>query len=139
MSLLDVRTYFRAQMDTTGYEEWRDGFNTENIPSTLLDRSYHIESGVITATTSNHQVHEFNCPVTVRVYLKGFLDPVTAIDDAYVVAETILGVLLLPADRLGTCVKDVVPINITVSPLTQQNDNSVIVQLDFEAITFIRF
>jgi hypothetical protein len=126
-------------METLGYEEWRDGFNFENIPSTLLDKSFHIESGDVVPTTSNHQLHEFSSPIVIRVYLKGFLDPVEAIDNAYDTADDILAEILLPSNRLGTNVKDIVPTNISVKPLNDQNDNSVLLELSFEGITFNRF
>lgn len=126
-------------MDTAGYTEWRDGFNFENLPSSILDRSYHIESGEIESTSSNHQVHEFNCPITVRLFLKGYLDPVQAIDDAYTDVESILAALLSPDDRLGTDVFDVVPGNIAIVPLATSNDNSLIVEMVFSAKTFMKF
>jgi hypothetical protein len=139
MSLIDVRSYFRTRMDSAGFTEWRDGFNFENLPSSILDRSYHIESGSIEATASNHQVHEFNCPVTLRLFLKGYLDPVQAIDDAYTDVESILSAILPPDERFGTAVLDVVPGSITIVPLADSNDNSLIVEMVFSAKTFMKF
>jgi hypothetical protein len=126
-------------MESLGYQEWPDGFNNENIPSTLLESVFHLESGDISSTASNHQVHEFNCPLTVRIYLKGFLSPVEAIDGAYEVAETILADILLPANRFQTCIKDVLPGVISTKPLTSANDNSVILEISFSAKTFMKF
>ena len=134
-----VRVYFRTRMESLGYVEWRDGFNFENIPSTLLDRSFHIESGDVVPTASSHQVHEFSSPVTIRVYLKGFLDPVEAIDNAFDSADDIMMEILLPSNRIGLNVKDIVPTNISVKPLSDQNDNSVLLELSFEGVTFNRF
>lgn len=139
MCLADVRIYIRNRMETLGYEEWRDGFNVENIPSTMLERSFHIESGDIAPTASNHQVHQFISPLIVRVYLKGYHDPVEAIDQAMETAEEILEDILLPSNRLGTEVKDVTPTNISVKPLNDQNDNAVILELGFDATTLKRF
>jgi hypothetical protein len=131
MFIADVRPYFRTRMETLGYEEWSDGFNNENIPETLLERVFHLESGEIAPTASNHQVHE--------VYLRGFNNPVEAIDNAYVVAETILADILLPANRFGTCIKDVEPGAISAKPLSDRNDNSVILEMSFVAKTFMKF
>lgn len=139
MALTDIRVYFRTQMEALGYVEWRDGFNADNIPSTLLDNSFHIESGDVTPTVSSHQVHEFDCPVTIRIFMKGFLDPVSAIDDSYASVETIYSGLLLPSNRLGTTVQDIIPTSVRVSPLTLQNDNAVLVEIDFNAKTFMGF
>lgn len=139
MCLAQARIYFRNRMETLGYSEWRDGFNKDNIPSTLLDQVFHLESGEIAPTASNHQVHEFSSPIVVRVFLKGFLDPATAIDNALETADTILEEILLPSNRLGTEVKDVIPIGISVNPLSDSNDNAVLLELNFEAKTFKRF
>lgn len=139
MALSDIRSYFRTHMEALDYVEWRDGFNAENIPSTLLNNSFHIESGDVTPTVSNHQVYEFDCPVTVRIFLKGYLDPVSAIDDSYASVEDIYSELLLPSSRLTTAVKDIVPTAVRVSPLTLQNDNAVLVEIDFNAKTFMSF
>jgi|CXWL01.1.fsa_nt_gi hypothetical protein len=139
MSLINIRSYFRTHLDAVGFTEWTDGFNVENIPSTILDNSYHIENGVIASTASNHQAHLFRCPVTIRVFYKGFADPASAIDNAYVGAESILAEVLLPSNRLGSSLQDVIPINISVTPLSNTNDNSVILQIEFEVLTFMKF
>lgn len=139
MGIANVRQYFRDRMDAIGYVEWTDGFNVENIPSTVLDQSYHVESGQISATTANHQPHRFDCPIVLRVFFKGFNDPIRAIDDAYGYAEDILAEVLLPSNRLSNDIHDVQPVSIAVNPLTQQNDNSVILEINFLAITFMRF
>ncbi len=138
MGLSDVRAYFRTSMESLGYNEWRDGFNAENIPSTLLDNSFHIVSGDITPTV-NHQGHEFDCPITIRIFKKGFLDPVSAIDESYIDVETIYAEILSPANRLTVDVHDVVPTGISVNPLTLQNDNAAVVEINFNAKTFMRF
>lgn len=125
-------------MESLGYSEWRDGFNSENIPSSLLDNSFHIVSGDVSPTV-NHQGHEFECPITIRIFKKGFLDPVSAIDDSYVDVETIYAEILSPSNRLGSSVHDIVPTGISVSPLTLQNDNAAVIDIQFNAKTFMRF
>ena len=126
-------------MDAISYNEWRDGFNVENIPSTVLDKSYHVESGDISTTASSHQPHRFDCSITLRVFFKGYGDPIQAIDDAYLYCEGILAEILDPANRLNNPLTDVQPQGISVNPLTLQNDNAVILEINFLAITFIKF
>lgn len=139
MALTDVRNYFRNRMYALGYNEWTDEFNIENIPSTILDKTYHVESGDIASTASNHQPHRFDCPVTIRLFLKGYDNPVSAVDDAYVHCEDVLAEVLLPANRLSDDIHDVQPVNIAVEPLTASNDNSVVLVITFNAITFMKF
>jgi hypothetical protein len=133
MSLSQVRSLFRTRLDGLGYREWPDGFNFENIPDTILDRSYHIETGLISGTSANQTVHNFSYSISLRVFLKGYRDPAAAIDDAVSQAETILADILSPSVRLSTTIKDIVPDTITVEPFDISNDNDVILKMDFTA------
>ncbi len=139
MAITDVRQYFKDRMYALGYNEWTDAFNIENIPSSILDKSFHVESGAIASSASNHQPHRFDCSITTRLFLKGYNNPSEAVDDAYVHCEDILGEILSPSNRLGTNVHDVQPVSIAVDPLTASNDNSVVLIIIFNAITFMKF
>lgn len=138
--LTSSRSYFRSRLNSLGYKEWTDGFNVENIPKSLLDGSYHISSGSVSPTPSNHQVHEFVSDVLIRVYLKGYRDPAQAIDKAFEKAELVLGAVLLPSMRLAQdCIKDIEPGVIDVEALSASNDNSVILNMNFSVKTFNKF
>jgi hypothetical protein len=53
MSLTSVRPYFRTHCNALGFTEWMDGFNIENIPSTLIDMAYHIGPPQTTGISNN--------------------------------------------------------------------------------------
>lgn len=133
MSLTAVKAYFETRLDALNYHEWDDAFNIENIPDTLVDKAYHVEFNSISSSGTSHKVHEFDFPVTVRVFLKGFRDVDAAKDDAVVQYESILGGVLAPANRLGTAIKDIVPNNMVLLPIAQSNDNDIILEMTFTA------
>jgi len=140
MTLGGVRGQFRGVMDGLGFREWSDGFNFENIPSSILDKAYHIEVGTITSGPSDHQAHRFLMPMTLRVFFKGYRDPSFAIDDALTNANTILGGLLAPGFRLQVNdLKDIRPTSINALPLQLTNDNAVILEMGFVAYLIYLF
>jgi len=139
MSLVSVRQYFRDRMDSLSYSEWTDGFNFVNIPSTILNRSYHLEVGTISSNAANQHVHEFSYPITLRLFLKGYRDPSAAIDDSIVEIESIYSNVLSPTNRYSISIKDVVPNSVSVIPLDASNDNSIIVQFEFDTKIVMKF
>jgi hypothetical protein len=140
MTLGGVRAFFRSRMDGLGYREWTDGFNVENMPSTILDKMYHLEVGAIKSGPANQMHHIFDYPITVRVVFKGFRDPSSAIDLSLDAGQEILDDILSPAQRLQTDgLKDIRPVNISVSPLADSNDNTVVIELEFSALMIYAF
>jgi hypothetical protein len=139
MSLTDVRTYFRTRMDSLNYEEWPDGFNFQNIPQTIINGAYHLETGEISSGPANQMVHRFLYPVLVRVFLRGYADPASAIDDAISQSETILADVLKASNRLSDIIQDVVPNTVSIVPLDPSNDNDLILEMDFTANVVCNF
>lgn len=133
MSLSAVRSYFRTRLDGLGFEEWTDGFNTENIPQTIKDQTYHLGVGFISAERPNQLATRFTYPVEVRVFFLGYNDPADAIDTAISASEDIMNDLLDPLNRLGTDIKDVFIGSIQVLPRDESNDNDVILVMEFNA------
>ena len=101
--------------------------------------NFHIESGAVDGSASSHQPHQFNCNLILRVWLKGFNDPSEAIDEAYSTANTIYADILLPSNRLGSDVYDVVPSSFSVTPLAASNDNTVQLEFSLSIKTFIKY
>lgn len=140
MNLDGVRDFFRTRLDGLSYREWEDGFNSKNIPSTLLDKSYHLDIGKIVSRPANQRHHVFSYPLTVLVFLKGFRNPAEAIDQGLTEANTIMSDLLDPLNRLQTNgLKDIRPVSIDVSPVSESNDNAVVVSLEFDNILMFCF
>ena len=133
MSLSAVRPLMRTQMDSLGYREWSDGFNFENIPSTIFDESYHLAVGVVSGSPADLSTHTFDYPVTLRVFLKGFRDPAEAIDDALLRSDEILGSFLAENIRATNTngIVNIAPGSVQVTPYDQTNDNAVILEMVF--------
>lgn len=133
MTFGGVRDYFRTRLDGLSFREWTDGFNTANIPSTILDRSYHLEVGRIIGSPANQHSHIYNYPLTVTLFFKGFRDPGEAIDEALDQAYEVTADILQTSVRLQTAgLKDIRPVSISNEPLAGSNDNGIIVKLVFD-------
>jgi hypothetical protein len=133
-----IRPYFRTHMNALEYREWKDALNFENIPSTLLDRSYHIETiSGSRAGAYDQAKQDMLQDCRIRVFLKGFRTPADAVDDAMVRYDAILARVLDPTRRLGTELKNIYLQSMAISPLNATNDNSVILELNFTCLIMI--
>ncbi len=140
MTLGGVRGVFRTRLNNLSYREWTDGFNTANIPATILDRSYHLEVGTIQIGVQGGIQYEFSYPVTLRVLSKGFKDPGLAIDAALDNASAILADLMSPSVKLQTYgLKLLRPRTIDTQPLQVSNDNAVMLVMTFNALLIYAF
>lgn len=133
MSLTAVRSYFRSRMDGLGFTEWTDGFEFEEIPETVIDRTYHLTSEAISLNSATQTVNDLNYPVTVRLYLKGFRNPATAIDDSIFEGERIVCDVTKVENANAEGVKDVQVVSLEPIPKDETNDNIVLLVMVFNA------
>jgi len=131
MSLSSVRPLARQILDGLGYSEWTDGFNSENIPSTILDGTYFLNIGSISASAANQATHEFDYPLEIRLFFKGYRDPREAIDAAVSQSDNIIGGFLTESVRLTQEIRDITLTSLNFEPLDASNDNSIIVVFNF--------
>lgn len=142
MSITATRAYFRSRASAiSGMKEWKDGFNTENIPGTILNKSYHISQGIVTGTKLNQNDQEMSFQVTVEIFTKGFKDVATAIDSSIELAEDYITECVTPGNRLtqSTGIKNVIFESASFDPLALTNDNSVMARLTFRVFTILGF
>ena len=141
MTLGELRPFISTKIAALNLKEWTDGFNTANIPANILDGAFHVEIGSGISGSASQLVHEFRVPFTVRVFFKGFRNPADAKDKALTRANDVLTALLKPTVRLGGVdnLKDIRPVSLTPVPLASSNDNSLILELVFEAVLNYRF
>lgn len=135
MSLSLIRPYFRTHLDSLNYKEWKDAFNYDNIPSTIINRSYHIDTptgGRRGAYTNGSQPLEHDC--VIRVFFKGYRYPATAIDDAMSAYDTILATVLDADNRLGAGIKNIYLNSCTIKPYAPSNDNLVLLEITFSCL-----
>ena len=132
MSLTLVRSYFRTRMNSLNYKEWKDGFNIENIPSSLLNGSYHILCGSIDVNETGPKHISFDYPIILRLFLKGFRKPADAIDSGIEKGENIIKDIVSVTNRTSiSCIKNVLCNNIEIIELSDTNDNSIIVEMNY--------
>lgn len=137
MSLTAVRSYFRTRLDALSFKEWKDGFNYENIPSNILDKSYHIMSGSVSGLSNNQTAQEVEQSVTIRVFFKGYRDPATGIDNAVTDAETIIKSCVKASNRLTGLLKNVKFNSMGISEIAISNDNAIMIEIEFTAFTIL--
>ncbi len=129
MSFTAVRTLLRERMETLGFEEHDQPFQPNQIGETIVDGSFHLETGSISGSAASQRVHSFDFPTILRVYKRGYVDLLTAYDDIHGVLDTVLTDLLDPAVRIGTDVKDLVPDSIDIVPISESNDNVIYLEI----------
>lgn len=133
LSLELVRPYFRTRLNALSYTEWADGFGIDNIPDTILDRSYHIQHGNIVQRSRGGSDIVYVVPITINVFYKGFRDVSTAIDQGMAGAEAIVNACVKQANYTNP-IKIVEFGGFTVEPLDESNDNTVKAVINFNAV-----
>lgn len=139
MSMTACKAYFRAQANAIGLKEWKDGFSFSNIPSNIIDKSYHLEAGPGVGVKLNQNDQEINFQMIVRIFVKGFRDPASGIDTAIALTEDLLEQALDPATRLTqtTGIKQVTFESVNFEPPIGDNDNLVIASVQFRVLTIL--
>lgn len=138
MSISAARGYLRARMTALGYTEWVDGFNFENIPATLLDTRFHLETGSMRGVSNNQDSQIVEIPITLRTFYAATRDPKTLIDDADSDAQTILSALLLGTNRLAySGLQNLLFDTLDLEPLDKTNDNGIIMKIALRAVVLI--
>lgn len=135
MSFSTLRPYFQERMLAVDTElrEWEDAFNIENIPSSILDKSWHIQFLPFSYNTGGAQTClSFDCPVTLSVFFKGYRNPREAVDTALIFADAIMKECTKPVQRLNQpMIKNVLPSLVNVRELDTTNDNAAILEIQF--------
>lgn len=137
MSLTAVRQYFRDRMENLGFTEWTDGFAFDNIPETTISGTFHLTSGTVSQNSQNQTVVDMVSPITIRLFLKGFRDPASAIDESIYEGERIICECVSAANANNESIKDVQFLNMEPQPLDESNDNTVVLVMNFDARVFV--
>lgn len=136
--LSEIRPYFRSHMDALNFKEHKDAFNYENIPSTIINKSYHLDTGTGGRKgeyTNQSQDIEHDC--VVRVFFKGYRYPALAIDEAMTSYDTILARVLSAENRLQVGIKNIYLNDVSIKPYQASNDNLVLLEITFTCLMVI--
>jgi len=122
-------------MDALSYVEHYDGFNFENIPGTKFDTAYHIEMGVARGLSNNQNCQVTEVPYTVRAFFAGGADPKAVLETSIASGDAIVAEMIDPSNRLvQSGLKNVRFDSMSVEPVADSNDNSIVVKVDFTAM-----
>lgn len=134
MSLTDVTPYFQSKMDSLGYKEWQDEYNTDNIPRGQLDKVYHLEVGLIDGSEASHTCFTFNFPVIMTLHscITGSQGSSKAMEEMLGVVNTVLCNLLAVEERYSqNGFLKIVPVSIDNEPMALSNDNVIRIKIEF--------
>ena len=135
-----VLPYFRTRLNGLSFKEWKDGFNFENIPATILDRSYHMvpSTGTRVPPYASDGVQRDEITI-IRVFRKGFRDVASALAAAKQDVETIELDVCKAENRLTSDLKNVYLETYDFEQKSSDNDNLVITVMNFRTKTFYKF
>ena len=133
MSITNVVPYFRTVMNSLGHREWTDAFNDDDIPRTVLDRSYHIELGALANDKQNQDLIEVVQSVAVKLYVKGFRNTADGRDKSAQYMDAIIKKALEDDRRAQSYagVKNVRLVGGDIGELSTDNDNAMRVTINF--------
>lgn len=129
-----ARDYIKAiikETDPTSsrkFKEHKDGFNRDNIPSTLLDRSYFIFLSNTDNIVTNNCIVDDVVRARIELFFKGYRDIQSALDDGIDIGHELKLRLSNPAKFSGN-IKDVEVFSVIPEPVGD-NDNAIIVVLE---------
>lgn len=127
-----VKEILKEEMEGLGFLWWSDPFNFENVPATLIDKSFHLEiSGEIEQAEKNLKGAVFALPYKVSYVVKGFRDVDQGHTEALNLGEQIIKHFLKGQLKLKN--KGIVNINLSqglvLSAKAASNDNLVLGEL----------
>lgn len=132
MSLTLVLPYFRECLCDLNFEEWKTELDSDNPPSTIIERAFRLEIGNIIIQPARHTTFNFSFPVELNLYFKTYLDPVEGMDCALRTTEEVLCCLLAAEKRYGSDLKSISPTSIIYEALADTNDNVIKAIIDFD-------
>jgi len=131
MSLKPVRTFIKNRLaeTNTGFREHKDGFNRDDIPRSLLNKSYFIDVVGTNHSANENGYVEDKVSAKIELFYKGFRTVQTSIDNAMDEAHQFRLRACNPSKATGA-IRSVVVDSIDVDPLSETNDNSIIVTIN---------
>ena len=131
MSWTNIRSYFNDRCEEQGLSEWEDAFNTDDIPSTVIDGSFHVQFKDFDGDGQNHRDQETTVNVEVQFFLKGFAKPRDAVDAVIIKAEAIVKSSIIETNRLTQDFKNVIFRSMSIEPFSDSNDNIARARMQF--------
>jgi hypothetical protein len=133
-----VRSYFRTHLNALKFNEWKDAFNVENIPSTIISGSYHISAPQGSRRDAYDPTsQDVEAEVVIRIARKGLKTPADAIDQCTKDLDAILARVLLASNRLGCDLKNIYYEGHSIDQLSATNDNVAVLEITFRCLIIL--
>lgn len=137
MYLDQLRPRFKTICQNVGLAYHEDAFAVDNIPSSILNKAFCLEIGQINLVQTDQNILTLSCPVTVRFYLSGYRDPISAIDQSMVIAENLVIESQSCVNRFAAPLKNIVLGSILPQAIAEDNDNAVLTTVEFTALIIL--
>lgn len=138
MSLTHVRPYFRERALSLGWAEWKEPFNVNNIPATIIDNAFNVEMGRLSGLKQNQEDIETELPVIVRYFRKGYRDPQGALDLSIAAVDSYIREALRHNLRLvGVGLKNVRLVGTNWVRFNESNDNLIMAEMEFTTLVIL--
>lgn len=132
MSVTLVKPFVTSKLTALGYTEWTDAFGEDNLPSTLIDKSFHYRIISVDGTSFNQETIEYNLIFEVKIYFKGFNNTGSALDQSLADCEIVIADFQNIADQSTSQIKGLYFDSMTLEPLDEAlNDNIIVATLRF--------
>lgn len=137
MSISVVKPFISAQVNSLGFEEWEDAFGENNIPSTIIDRSYHQAVVSVLGSGINQETVEYTVVHSTKLFFKAFNQTDVSVDNAIGEAEEVLKKFLSVPDYTSAGLKGVFLDSIDIAPFdNEENDNIIVVTITLNIKVF---
>ena len=137
MSLTAVKPYFKSRCSAVGLSLHPEPFDTNDIPSSILDKSFQVGFTDGSGTKLNQNDQEIDIPVRVIFYVKGYRNIDDGQDRAIEKLEQLIKEIEKPENRLGGLLKNVVLSGFLIEPISNDNDNAIRTILNFTVKTIL--
>lgn len=131
MNLSDVRTTLRDRVISLQYEELASAFDTNNLPETVVDKTFHI--GVLGGKAKPISMDDLilDNDVEIVVWRRGFREAASAIDAALMAICEIASSLLAVDFRTKPAYRNIQMEGYKLEPIADDNDNTVKATMTF--------
>lgn len=134
MSLSLLIPYVRNKLQGLGYTEHTDEFDGDNIPATVMDKTFKLNPGSLSAQRASSKDYLWTYPLEIEIFFRGYNYPSAAVDGAFVEVEKIMDEVFDIADRYSQSgIRDIYPTGVSFEPFSSDNDSIVRVKIDMSA------
>lgn len=130
--LANIIPAFVGVMESEGYRRSSDAFDPINIPETILDRTFWLSAAFTDEIKTNQADLELQMDIIVRFYVKGYNNPIEALDAGIARSEQLILKFLEPGFRYANqAFRNVVLDSMQPVPLTATTDHSIVIEMRF--------